>query len=71
MAWKSKKGRDPGCVELADGSLVCIFIEDVLTVCKKHGFSIGHEDGHGGFEIHQYREHYSEWLRDAKEVTDE
>lgn len=27
------------------------FIEDVIAVCERHGFSISHEDGHGAFEI--------------------
>ena len=42
-----------------------LFIEDILTLCKKHGFSIGHEDEFGAFEIHNYDEHYSDWLRHA------
>ncbi len=41
------------------------FIEDVIAVCKKHNMSIGHEDGHGGFEIQQYDEFYTEWLQNA------
>ena len=41
------------------------FIEDVISVCKKHGFSISHEDGHGAFEIEQYTDGFSNWLKNA------
>lgn len=27
------------------------FVEEIAAVCKKHGFDIGHEDGHGAFII--------------------
>ena len=51
------------CVYLSDEDSA--FIEDVISLCKKHGKSISHEDGHGGFEIEQYDDFYSEWLRNA------
>lgn len=42
------------------------FIEAVLDVCKKYGYSIAHEDVHGAFEIHiGYDEDYAGWLRKA------
>ena len=41
------------------------FIEDVVAVCTKHGMSISHEDGHGAFEIEDYDESCSDWLRVA------
>lgn len=47
---------------------VDLFIEEVVSVCKKHGFTIGHEDGHGGFIIHKSCPHDFEmfdWFRDA------
>lgn len=28
------------------------FIADIVTVCIKHGMTIGHEDGHGAFLVH-------------------
>jgi len=28
------------------------FLEAIEAVCRKHGLSISHEDGHGGFQIH-------------------
>ena len=45
------------------------FIEEVLAVCKKHGMSIGHEDGHGGFAIERYMDGNVEWLRGAADWT--
>lgn len=45
------------------------FIEEVLVLCKKRGFSIGHEDGHGAFEIETFSEYNAEWLRSAADAT--
>lgn len=39
------------------------FIEDIIEVCKKHGMSISHQDGHGSFIINEYNETNSTWLR--------
>lgn len=47
------------------------FLEEVVAVCKKHGFSIGHEDIHGGFRIHKYDEDKIRWLRQAPNATEE
>lgn len=41
------------------------FFKDIEEVCKKHGLSISHEDGHGGFLIEKYDEHNIKWLRSA------
>jgi hypothetical protein len=30
------------------------FIEEVTEVCRRRGFAIGHEDGHGGFQVYRY-----------------
>lgn len=62
--WAHGKG---GYIESAK---IDAFIEEVLDVCKKHGFSIGHEDGHGAFEIEKFNESSSSWLRNAHDVTD-
>lgn len=32
------------------------FFKDIENICKKHGFSISHEDGHGAFEIERYKD---------------
>ena len=41
------------------------FLADIDAVCRKHGFSISHEDGHGGFQIEPYEDFYREWLSHA------
>jgi hypothetical protein len=43
------------------------FIDEVIAVCRKHGFSLGHEDGHGAFLIQDIEgsEHNFAWLREA------
>ncbi len=33
---------------------VAAFLDEIEEVCKKHGFGIGHEDGHGAFKITTY-----------------
>lgn len=45
------------------------FIEEVIAVSKKHGFSISHEDVHGSFEIEEYSESNISWLREASDAT--
>ena len=47
------------------------FIEDVIEVCRAHGFSISHEDGHGAFLIEPFNADLAEWLRCAYDDTDE
>ena len=44
------------------------FLEEVLTVCRKHGMSIAHEDTHGGFVIHPYTDWITDWFRGASTV---
>ena len=39
-----------------------IFILEVLRLCKKHGFSISHEDGHGAFMLDTFNEYNVKWL---------
>ena len=41
------------------------FLKDIENVCKKHGYSISHEDGHGAFEIEKYSDDNIDWLRNA------
>ena len=47
------------------------FISEILEVCKKRGFSISHEDGHGSFEIVNYSSKNSDWFSWAKDKTEE
>lgn len=41
------------------------FLDAIEAVCKAHGKSITHEDGHGSFLIEDFREDYMDWLREA------
>ena len=41
------------------------FFKDIEVTCKKHGYSISHEDGHGAFEIEKYSDGNIEWLKNA------
>jgi hypothetical protein len=52
-----------------ESAKVDAFLADVLEVCKKHGLSISHEDGHGAFEIVAYNDYYVEWLSNAHDAT--
>jgi hypothetical protein len=41
------------------------FLEDIGAVCKKHGYSISHEDFQGSFEVEAYSEANRDWLSRA------
>lgn len=41
------------------------FFDEIVSVCKKYGLSISHEDGHGAFEIEPFDENNIDWLRGA------
>lgn len=41
------------------------FLEEIEAICRKHGFSIGHEDEHGGFKIHLLSESNIRWIKGA------
>lgn len=41
------------------------FLKEVVDVCKKHGFSISHEDEHGAFTIVVFNNENVDWLMDA------
>jgi len=45
------------------------FLNEVIVVCKNHGLSISHEDGHGAFVICDYDDSDSRWLMDALDKT--
>ena len=40
-------------------------LDEIHSVCMKHGLSISHEDGHGAFIIEDYNERNIDWLFDA------
>lgn len=46
------------------------FLAEVIEISKRHGLSIGHEDGHGGFLVHKFSQHNADWLMAAADETD-
>jgi hypothetical protein len=44
------------------------FLADVEAVCRKHGFSLSHEDGQGAFEVEEFSESNIAWLKDAHDA---
>lgn len=42
------------------------FFNEIDALCKKYGFSISHEDGHGAFIIEDYDESNIKWLKGAQ-----
>lgn len=45
------------------------FLAEVLAVCGRHGFSIAHEDSHGGFLIVDLSESANKHLAEAMDCT--
>lgn len=43
------------------------FLSEIEEVCKRHGLSISHEDGHGSFIIEKFDPYNISWLNDADE----
>ena len=42
------------------------FLAEIVEVCRKHGMSLGHEDGHGSFVVHdQLDETIMTWISQA------
>jgi len=48
-----------------EDSEVDAFIEDVVSVMRKHGLTISHEDHHGAFIIVDMSERNINWFEDA------
>ncbi len=44
---------------------VDVFINEIIDICKKHGYSIAHEDCHGAFLIHGFDQETADWLKHA------
>lgn len=42
-----------------------LFLDEIALVCKRHGYSITHEDEHGNFKIVEYDDLLADWLKDA------
>ena len=44
---------------------ITAYLNEVIEIGKKHGFSISHEDTGGGFEVVNFSESTNKWLMDA------
>lgn len=64
--WSIKGGEFGGYIE---NEKVDKFLQEIADVCRKHGYSISHEDGHGAFEIEDFSESNVEWLMAAADNT--
>lgn len=63
MRWNSKVGDN------IETPKIDAFLAEIVAICKKHGFSIGHEDRHGAFEVSRLNDNDLEWLVAAKDCT--
>jgi hypothetical protein len=45
------------------------FLEEIEAVCRRHGFSISHEDGNGAFRVERFSRYLMEWLTAAIDDT--
>jgi len=61
--WNRSKRAD---VERPD---IDAFLVEMLAVCKRHGFSLGHEDGQVAFEVYDYDKYCDDWLLEAVDCT--
>ncbi len=64
MRWHTKSGSE------RETPAIDAFITEIIEVYKKHGFSISHEDSHGGFLIEKFDMYNVEWLQEASDRTD-
>lgn len=62
---ETKKRWNESTGEREENPAVDAFLLEIDEVCKKHGFSISHEDGQGGFIVDQYNEQDRAWLWEA------
>ena len=47
------------------------YLNEIIEISKKHGFSISHQDRHGSFEIRKYDQSLTEWLLGANDTSGE
>ncbi len=60
MRWSPGRGREIADVKIDN------FLKDIVEVCKRHGLSISHEDGHGSFLVEKYADGLTMWLLNAQ-----
>lgn len=46
------------------------FLDEIEAVCRKHGLSISHEDGHGAFEVVDFNPNRLAWLKHATDARE-
>jgi len=61
--WNTKAGK-----QLPSDPRIEAFLGEIEQVCRKHGMTISHEDGGGGFEIEGYDDINIDWLRSASDA---
>ncbi len=44
---------------------VAAFLAEIVALCKKYGFSLGHEDTQGAFIVEKYDADNIQWLMEA------
>lgn len=42
------------------------FLEDIIQVCERHGFSFSHQDSQGAFIIEEFDDNNIKWLKAAE-----
>jgi hypothetical protein len=63
--WSNKKSA------YVENQKIDAFLREIVDISRKHGMSIGHEDGHGAFTVEPFSDHHAEWLLDAHDDTEE
>jgi hypothetical protein len=57
---------DSNVNESVEDPKVDAFLDELLEVCRRHGMSLGHQDGHGSFLVYKLvDEFFYGWLRAA------
>jgi hypothetical protein len=46
------------------------FLQEIFKIYKKYGMAIGHEDGHGAFQIELLEDDLVKWMFDAFDNTE-
>lgn len=63
LRWNPKKREEVENKKIDD------FLQEVILVCRKHGFSIEHEDSQGTFQVVDFFAPAADWLLEAHDNT--
>lgn len=63
--WNTSRWHNGDWHPMSDFPKVEAFLDEYEAVCRKHGFSLSHEDGHGAFIIEPYNDDSIKWVRGA------